>query len=291
MAKRKKISDVVVASAEATGSAALESQLDWRFKRPELLRLALTHRSFAYEGRGGAAADEGLAQGKNPPGEDNEQLEFVGDAVLGLLVTEALYREFPECTEGELTRMRASLVSRERMAELGAVWHLSDLLLLGKSAERTGSRNKPALLANAAEAVLAAVYLDAGARGLEATRAIVKRHLLEPDLPKLREALKASAGHGVLRDSKTLLQERVQAEGSGKLRYVDAAESGPAHQRRFVVEARLLNENAETTLASGEGNSKKEAQQQAAALALAGWLSRAKPARTRSDNAVSDEAA
>lgn len=291
MAKRKKSSETASDASGAVESAALESLLDWRFKRGELLQLALTHRSFAYEGRGGAAADEGLAQGKNPPGEDNEQLEFLGDAVLGFVVTEALYREFPECTEGELTRMRASLVSRDRMAELGAAWRLGELLLLGKSAERTGSRNKTALLANAAEAVLAAVYLDAGARGVEAIRSIVERHLLEPELPKLRDALKASAGHGVLRDSKTLLQERVQAEGAGKLRYVDSAESGPAHQRRFVVEARLVNEGDEVTLASGEGNSKKEAQQHAAALALAGWIPAAKRVETLRDNASSNEAA
>jgi len=290
MAKRTKQSDVVAPEAEPTGSEVLEAQLGWKFRRPQLLRLALTHRSFAYEGRGGAAADEGLAQGKNAPGEDNEQLEFVGDAVLGLVVTEALYSEFPECTEGELTRMRASLVSRERMAELGAGLRLSELLLLGKSAERTGGRTKPALLANAAEALLAAVYIDAGPRGLAAIRAIVQQHLLQPELPKLREALSKSTGHGVLRDSKTLLQERVQAEGAGKLRYVDAAESGPAHQRRFVVEARLHGEAGETTLASGEGSSKKEAQQRAASLALQNWTSSSKREMT-SASSLSNEAA
>lgn len=273
MAKRKKQTGSEARIAEGDGIATLETTLGWHFQRPELLRLALTHRSHAYESRGGAAADDGLVQGKNPPGEDNEQLEFVGDAVLGLAVTEALYFEFPDCTEGELTRMRASLVSRERMAELGAVLGLGELLLLGKSAERSGSRNKPALLANAAEAILAAVYLDAKARGLATVRAIVQSHLLEPELPKLRAALTASTGHNALRDSKTLLQERVQAEGAGKLRYVDASESGPAHQRRFVVEARLTTEAGETMLASGEGSSKKEAQQRAAAFALSHWES------------------
>ena len=271
MAKRKQHGTSKAEQDTQSIATDLEAHLGWKFKHPELLRLALTHRSFTYEARGGAAADEGLAQGKNPPGEDNEQLEFVGDAVLGLIVTEALFAEFPECTEGELTRMRSSLVSRERMAELGAAWSLQDLLLLGKSAERTGIRSKPALLANAAEAVLAAVYLDAGARGMKIVRSILKRDLLATDLPKLRKALEGSTGHGMLRDSKTLLQERVQAEGAGKLRYVDTGESGPAHQRRFAVEARLLNDKGEQALGSGDGGSKKEAQQRAAAAALAAW--------------------
>lgn len=274
MAKRKQKKKTDEEQAGKVTAADLASRLGWEFKHPELLRLALTHRSFTYEARGGASADEGLAQGKNPPGEDNEQLEFVGDAVLGLIVTEALFAEFPECTEGELTRMRSSLVSRERMAELGSAWHLQDLLLLGKSAERTGIRSKPALLANAAEAVLAAVYLDAGARGMKAVRSILQRDLLKTDMPKLRAALADSTGHGVLRDSKTLLQERVQAEGAGKLRYVDTGESGPAHQRRFFVEAQLHSDAGERILASGDGGSKKEAQQRAAAAALGSWQSR-----------------
>lgn len=291
MKKRKKRGESGFSASGQIGSAGLEAQLGWCFQRAELLRLALTHRSYAYEERGGAAFDEGLAQGKNPPGEDNEQLEFVGDAVLGLVVTEALYREFPECTEGELTRMRASLVSRERMAQLGAALELDSLLLLGKSAERTGSRGKPALLANAAEAVLAAVYLDAGKQGLEAIRRIVQQHLLDPELPALRDALKKSAGHDMLRDSKTLLQERVQAERAGKLLYVDAAESGPAHQRRFLVEARLHNASGERTLAAAEGGSKKEAQQRAAALALADWVSSPQASTSQSSASMPNEAA
>ena len=288
MAKRKQ-TRVKISGESENPNGVLEAQLGWNFKRPELLRLALTHRSFAYESRGGAAADEGLAQGKNPPGEDNEQLEFIGDAVLGLVVTEALYAEFPECTEGELTRMRSSLVSRERMGELGAAWRLQNLVLLGKSAEHIGSRNKPALLANAAEAVLAAVYLDAGARGLATVRTILQRDLLTSDVPKLRDALAASTGHGALRDSKTLLQERVQAESAGKLQYADAGESGPAHQRRFVVEARLNREDGQRVLATGEGSSKKEAQQRAAALALASWQNPVNSDSHKAPDSSSDE--
>ena len=256
--------------AQPTGIAALEERLGHQFTRQELLRLALTHRSFAYEARHGTG-DDHSGSGKNAPGEDNEQLEFVGDAVLGLAVTEALYSEFLDRTEGELTRMRAALVSRERMAQMGEALSLGELLLLGKSAQRSGGRSKPALLANAAEAVLAAVYLDAGARGLKAVRGIVQRYLTAPELPAMRAALASDAGRGALRDSKTLLQERVQAEGSGKLRYVDTDQSGPAHERRFAVEAQLEGESGVRVLAAAEGSSKKEAQQRAAALALERW--------------------
>lgn len=270
MAKRSKQSE----TAGSESIAGLQRDLGWQFRRPELLRLALTHRSFSYEARGAPASDDGLAQGRNPPGQDNEQLEFLGDAVLGLAVTEALYRAFPACSEGELTRLRASLVSRERMAQLGAALQLRELLLLGKSAERGRTREKPTMLANAAEAVLAAVYLDAGESGFDAVRQIVNRYLVEPDLPMLRAAVGRSADRGALRDSKTLLQERVQAERTGRLLYADAGQSGPAHQRRFVVEAILKSESGEETLARGEGSSKKEAQQRAAAAALEQWPER-----------------
>lgn len=251
------------------GIATLEERLDWKFRKPELLQLALTHRSFAYEARG--ATTEAALPGKNAPGEDNEQLEFLGDAVLGLAVTETLYREFPDRSEGELTRMRASLVSRESMAHMGEALQLGDLLLLGKSADRSGSRRKPALLANAAEAVLGAVYLDALDQGPQVVRSIVERLLTQPALPTLRAALAHDAGRGALRDGKTLLQERVQASGAGKLRYVDTGQSGPAHERLFAVEARLESDAGVRVLASAEGSSKKEAQQRAAALALEHW--------------------
>src|ERR1700761_8522417 len=110
--------------------AELEEQLGHRFAKAELLRLALTHRSFAYESRG---VDERTAVAE--PGMDNEQLEFVGDAVLGLVVAESLFRDFPECSEGELTRLRASLVSRKRMADVGKDLGLGEFLILGRSAE------------------------------------------------------------------------------------------------------------------------------------------------------------
>jgi ribonuclease-3 len=258
------------------GWQELERRLGHRFRNAELLALALTHRSHTYEARHGVpellqpARPEQRNQ-RNAPGTDNEQLEFLGDAVLGLLVAEALFREFPQCGEGELTRLRANLVSRKRMAEMGSQLGLGEALRMGKSAEFNGGRSKPALLANAAEAVLAAVYLDAGKEGLQSVRRIVERYLLLPEMEAMRAAVAQGAGRGALRDPKTVLQERVQAEGLGKLRYVDTAESGPAHRRCFCVEAHLMSGDGEHVLSSAQGSSKKEAQQRAAELALQGW--------------------
>ncbi len=259
---------------------ALEAELGYEFQNGRLLELALTHSSSIYEARLGRAKTN--ADEPNEPGTDNEQMEFLGDAVLGLAVTELLLRDFPERSEGELTRMRASLVSRKRMAELGATLGLGHLLRMGKSAETGEGRQKPAVLANTAEAVLGAVYLDvvrgADARArtnekaLRVVRGIVERLLVAPDLPGIRAELMADSGRGALRDAKSRLQERVQAERAGRLYYADIGETGPAHDRRFAVEARLLTAEGEVhALAAAEGKTKKEAQQAAAAIALQRW--------------------
>ena len=254
--------------------SGLEQILGYKFTKPALLKLALTHRSHPYEARtdpGDIAAHET----KNTPGTDNEQLEFVGDAVLGLAVTEMLYQQFPDRSEGELTRMRASLVSRQRLSALGVELGLDEHLLVGRSAEQNGARRKPALMANAAEAVMAAIYLDANAAGKDGfreVRRLVEQKLIKPELAMLQAALKSDGGRGALRDAKTLLQERVQACGAGRLRYADIDQSGPAHQRRFKVEARIEGPGGEVSvLASADGASKKEAQQKAAELALKQW--------------------
>ncbi len=263
---------------------ALQAQIGYTFGQPALLVLALTHSSYIYEARLGRARANG--DEPNEPGTDNEQLEFLGDAVLGLVVTELLLRVFPQRTEGELTRMRASVVSRKRMAELGEGLQLGAALRMGKSAEAVDGRQKLAVLANAAEAVLGAVYLDvargpdararSGERALATVRGVVDRLLVTPDLPGIRAALEAAAaagqGRGALRDAKSVLQERVQAVGAGKLVYADAGESGPAHDRRFTVEVRLEGKDGQQRgLAMGEGGSKKEAQQAAAGVALERW--------------------
>ncbi len=294
------------ASEDSAALEALEIQLGYRFRNRDLLILALTHSSFIYEERLGRAKTN--ADEPNRPGTDNEQLEFLGDAVLGLAVTELLVRTFPGEGEGQLTRMRASLVSRKRMAALGEALGLGALLRLGKSAEVGEGRSQPAVLANTAEAVLGAMYLDldrdpdldpdrdpererdkdrdlgqkpgtrarTDEKALRTVREVVERLLVTPDLPAIRTEV-AAAGRGALRDAKSRLQERVQAERRGRLAYVDIEETGPAHARRFRVEARLERaDGGVQALADAEGGSKKEAQQAAAELALAQWELHAK---------------
>jgi len=264
--------------AAAAALAGLEQSLGYSFADSNLLELALTHRSRAYEARHGVQLPTEFPweenKQRNEPGTDNEQLEFVGDAVLGLAVTEAMFREFPRCTEGVLTRLRAALVSRKRLAEMGTELGLGELLRLGKSAEQNGGRKKPALLANTAEAVIAAVYLDAltaHGDGLAPVRAIAEKFLVQPELAAMRAAVEGDPGHGAMRDHKTLLQECVQATGAGRLRYIDTGQSGPPHQRSFSVEAVLETDGGAKILACAEGTSKKEAQQRAAELALKAW--------------------
>src|ERR1700722_19673049 len=140
-------------NGRAQSNEATPTFFDHAFQRPELLTWALTHRSLAYETKPETLPD---------PAADNEQLEFVGDAVLGLAVADALFHRFPNSREGELTRLRASLVSRRHLGEVAARIDLGDHLLLGRGEEQSGGRKKPAILANALEAVIAAIYLDGG---------------------------------------------------------------------------------------------------------------------------------
>ncbi|MEO6924146.1 MAG: ribonuclease III [Bryocella sp.] len=254
---------------QPAAASPLEALLDYRFRDPKLLDLALTHRSFAYEARGAAPEKSLYPRHRNPPGADNEQLEFIGDAILGMIVSEALFREFPTCGEGELTRMRSVLVSRKRMAEFGAALGLETYVLLGKSALRNAAREKPALVANAAEALIAAIYLDSP-EGKEAVCTLIQRLLIDTDFPLLRHALESDGFDRALRDFKTLLQDKAQAI-KAKLTYPDIAMTGPPHDRTFQVEVRLEIEGESRKLAEAEGPSKKEAQQKAAELALALW--------------------
>jgi ribonuclease-3 len=232
------------------------------FKNPELLELALTHRSLSYETNPESLAD---------PRADNEQLEFLGDSVLGLVIAEALYRHFPDSREGELTRLRASIVSRRHLGEMALRLNLGARLRLGRGEERSGGRTKAALLSNALEAVIAALYLDAG---LATAAAFIDRHIFTPALPSLTLALDpASTFSGAVGDHKSALQEHLQAAGLGQPQYILTGQSGPDHQKRFHVEVRIghpaSDATADTALASAEGSTKKQAQQEAARLALA----------------------
>jgi ribonuclease III len=231
---------------------------DHIFQRPDLLTWALTHRSLAYETNPETLPD---------PAADNEQLEFVGDAVLGLAVAESLFRRFPASREGELTRLRASLVSRRHLGEVAARIDLGSLLRLGRGEEQSGGRKKPALLANALEAVIAALYLDGG---LAAARAFIEKHIIEPALPDLHLALGGSKTFsGAIGDHKSALQEHLQATGAGQPHYVLTDQSGPDHQKRFRVEVRVDDKSGGSrALAESEGTTKKQAQQAAARLAF-----------------------
>lgn len=247
------------ANAEGTATE-LETRIDYTFRNAHLLRLALTHSSLAFEQRGGSKADaKGAA--KNDPGEDNEQLEFLGDAVVGLVVTELLCSHFAQRPEGDLTRMRALLVSGKNMGEVGARLGLGQALHLGRGEEATGGRTKPALLANAVEALVAAVYLDAGDDGLAAARALVQRELVMPRLAELEAAAQQGARFGgVVGDWKSALQELAQSRAAGQPHYRTVEEVGSDHDKRFRVEVLL----GDDVLASGDGLSKKAAQQVAA---------------------------
>lgn len=231
------------------------------FARPDLLRRALTHRSLSYENDAAAVHD---------PAGDNEQLEFVGDAVLGLVVAEALFHRFPGSREGELTRLRATLVSRRHLAEAAGRMQLGGALKLGRGEEQSGGRKKPALLANALEAVIAALYLDGG---LPVAKKFIEEQIVDPAMSLLHTALEQSGTFsGAVGDHKSALQELLQANGLGQPQYILVEQSGPDHQKRFRVQVRVENGDPEI-LAEAEGSTKKQAQQDAAKIAL-GQLSR-----------------
>ena len=251
---------VSVAGQNDRDEAALERVLGHRFARPELLTLALTHRSFVFD----AGQTAGDATDPTDPSQDNEQLEFVGDAVLGLLAAEALANRFPALREGELTRLRASVVSRKHLGQVGTRLGLGRWLRLGHTAEKNQGRSNAALGANAIEALIAAMYLDGG---LEPARRFVEGEILAGALPA---TVRAMAAGGAFSDSvgdhKSALQEMLQAEKLGRPSYVLLAESGPDHRREFRVEVRLHGQDK--GLAEASGTTKKQAQQEAARLAV-----------------------
>jgi len=229
----------------------LQQLLGHQFRHPALLDLALTHSSVAYE-----------EQAQRDTREDNEQLEFLGDAVLGLVVTEHLFRMYPEFSEGAWTRLRSQFVSRPHLASVAQTIGLGEFLRLGKGEEKSGGRKKPAILANAVESVIAAVYLDGG---MDSAVRLVRTWLLDETMEAVVEAARA----GEVGDYKSMLQEYSQAHGLGQPRYQLTSETGPDHRKSFVVEVKFLDPTAvETTLASATGTRKKHAEQEAARLAL-----------------------
>lgn len=229
---------------------ALEERLGHKFSSRELLDRALTHSSAVPELRGAAAdgTGNGIALA------DNERLEFLGDAVLELLASEYLLAAFPEWTEGQLSKSRARIVNAGSLEAAARRLRLGEHLRVGRGEEKTGGREKQTLLADAFEAVVAAVYLDAG---LGAAREVLQRVLFEQALEERGERIAES-------DRKSALQEFLQGRGQAPAEYRLAGESGPDHQKVFQIEVWINGE----CMAKGEGSTKKEAEQQAARSAL-----------------------
>lgn len=228
----------------------LEDRLGYRFKSSGLLERALTHSSAVPEMRAEYAADSADATAI----QDNERLEFLGDAVLELLAREYLLESFPEWSEGQLSKSRAGLVNAHSLENAARRINLGEHLRLGRGEEKTGGREKPALLADAFEAVVAAVYLDAG---LGSAREMLKRLLFEQALEERGERIADS-------DRKSALQEFLQGNGKPPAEYRLSGESGPDHQKMFAVEVWIDGER----MATGEGSTKKEAEQRAAQSAM-----------------------
>ncbi|WP_281887694.1 ribonuclease III [Paenibacillus sp. YYML68] len=217
----------------------LQSELSLPFRSPDLLRQAFTHSSYVNEHR--------MGQHK-----DNERLEFLGDAVLELTVSEYLFDKYPDRSEGELTKLRASIVCEPSLVGFAEQLQFGSYVLLGKGEELTGGRTRPALLADVFESFIGALYLD---QGLEVVRTFLQKHMF-PHLPEQGRLLTA--------DYKTLLQEHIQQHSLGPLEYRIVDERGPAHEREFVAEVYLQDQQ----LGQGAGRSKKEAEQHAASEAL-----------------------
>lgn len=217
----------------------LESRLGITFSNPQLLEQAFTHASYVNEHR-------------LPPGSDNERLEFLGDAVLELTVSDYLFHRHPQLPEGELTKMRASIVCEASLVYFAQKLQFGEFIRLGKGEEMTGGRMRPAMLADVFESFVGALYLDGG---IESVFSFLETHLF-PHIEQIRGS--------ILMDYKSLLQETVQQKGNDTIRYEIIDERGPAHDRKFVATV-FINDRP---LGTGNGSSKKEAEQQAAAEAL-----------------------
>lgn len=214
----------------------LESIIGYQFERPELLKQALTHSSYANE--------------KHKKQSDNERLEFLGDAVLELVSSEFLFKNYPKMPEGEMTKFRASIVCEPTLALCTKEIELGKYLYLGKGEDLTGGRNRKSILSDAMEAVIGAIYLDGG---FESAKAFVHRFILV-DIEHKK----------LFHDSKTILQELVQGNYKEDLHYVLVGEEGPDHDKSFKVEAMI----GDKVVGHGNGHTKKAAEQEAAYEAL-----------------------
>ena len=215
----------------------LEKSIGYTFKNKQLLRNALTHTSYAYENNV----------------DSNEKLEFLGDSILEFLSSKYLYNNYPKLSEGEMTKVRATIVCEESLYEVAKKHNFSDFLNLGKSELASHTEARPAIMADAVEAVIAAMYFDGG---LE----IAEKFIVE----NLKEAAKIASMHVGEKDYKTVLQEILQKNGDVKIEYTIVKESGPDHDKSFTSEVKCNNKY----LATGEGRTKKAAEMKAAKIAI-----------------------
>lgn len=217
----------------------LEDKINYHFKNKELLTVALTHSSYANER-------------KSQHIKYNERLEFLGDAVLSIVVSDYIFKHCPDLPEGELTKLRASLVCEKTLFDFAGQISLGKYLYLSRGERNNGGANRPSIVSDAFEALIAAIYIDGG---IEAAR----KHILNFVIPAIKGSRKK-----VVKDYKTTLQEIIQQNPGERLEYVLVSEKGPDHNKHFVFEVHL-NSNV---IGKGGGKSKKEAEQQAAREAL-----------------------
>ncbi|GAC1430402.1 MAG: ribonuclease III [Thermoanaerobaculia bacterium] len=221
--------------------ADFERRIGYTFQRRDLLTRAITHKSYSHEAR-------------HETVRHNETFEFLGDSVLGFVIGDMLFRQFPDLDEGALSKMKAYLVSATSLAAKARVFGMGDVILLGVGEEKTGGRKKDSLLANLFEAMLAAIFIDGG---IEPARRVIEGSFL-PDIRAINEQ------DLLFHDYKTALQELAQGKGLPLPEYNVTEEVGPDHDKTFVVDVKVGS-----LVTRGEGSSKKEAQQEAARRALA----------------------
>ena len=215
----------------------LQENIGYKFKDQELLKKALTHTSYAYEHNV----------------ESNEKLEFLGDSILEFISSIYLYKNYPKLKEGEMTKVRATVVCEKSLYKVAKKHNFSDFLYLGKSERLSGGENRPAILADSVEAIIAAIYLDGG---LEEARRFIEENL--------KEEIEIASKHVGQKDYKTVLQEKLQEHGEVRIVYTIINEKGPDHDKIFEAEVECNGKQ----LAVGTGKSKKQAEMQAAKKAL-----------------------
>ncbi len=215
----------------------IEKNIGYTFKNKELLKKALTHTSYAYENKI----------------ESNEKLEFLGDSILEFVSSRYIYEKYPKLKEGEMTKVRATVVCEESLYKVAKLHNFSDFLYLGKSERLSGGNKRPAILADSVEAVIAAIYLDGGLE--HANKFIIEN---------LNKSIEDATKHVGFKDYKTVLQEKLQEHGEVKIQYEIIKEEGPDHNKRFEAQVSCNGK----ILATGEGKSKKDAHMHAAKKAL-----------------------